>query len=67
MSAGFGIDKAKDGKATVIINDDEIGKILKKYKKMNKYRKSSLFAVQTMDGTDNIISQLIREAEENPM
>ena len=67
MSAGFGIDKAKDGKATVIINDDEIGKILKKYKKLNKYRKSSLFAVQTMDGTENIISQLIKEAEENPM
>ena len=67
MSAGFGADKAKNGKATVIINDDEVTKILKKYKKLNKYRKSSLFAVQMMDGTENIISQLIREAEENPM
>ena len=67
MSAGFGADKVKNGKATVIINDDEIEKILKKYKKLNKYRKSSLFAVQTMEGTENIISQLIKEAEENPM
>jgi len=64
MSTGFGSEK---GKATVIINDDEIGKILKKYKKLNKYRKSSLFTVKTIDGTENIISSLIKEAEENPI
>ena len=67
MSAGFGADKAKNGKATVVINDDEVAKLLKKYKKLNKYRKSSLFAVETMDGTENIISQLIKEYQENPM
>lgn len=67
MSSGFGADKTKNGKATVIINDDEVSKILKKYKKLNKYRKSSLFAIEMIDGTENIITQLIKEAEENPM
>lgn len=67
MSAGFGAEKTKNGKATVIINDDEVAKILKKYKKLNKYRKSSLFAVEMIDGTENIITKLIKEAEENPM
>ena len=67
MSAGFGEGKNKKGKAVVVINDDEISKILKQYKKLNKYRKSSIFAVQTMDGTENIISELIKEAKENPM
>jgi hypothetical protein len=64
MSTGF---RSEKGKATVIINDDEVGKILKKYKKLNKYRKSSLFTVKTIDGTENIISSLIKEAEENPI
>ena len=67
MSAGFGGEKTKKGKAIVVINDDEITKILKQYKKLNKYRKSSIFAVQTMDGTENIISKLVKEAEENPL
>jgi hypothetical protein len=64
MSTGF---RSEKGKATVIINDDEVSKILKKYKKLNKYRKSSLFTVKTIDGTENIISSLIKEAEENPI
>jgi hypothetical protein len=67
MSQGFKSEKNKEGKATVVINDDEVAKLLKKYKKLNKYRKSSIFAVQTIDGTDNIISQLIKEYQENPM
>jgi len=67
MSQGFKSEKDKKGKATVIINDDEVVKLLKKYKKLNKYRKSSVFAIETMDGTDNIISQLIKEYQEDPM
>ena len=67
MSQGFKTEKNKEGKATVVINDDEVAKLLKKYKKLNKYRKSSIFAIETMDGTENIISQLIKEYQENPM
>ena len=67
MSAGFGGEKLKDGKAVVIINDNEVDKLLKKYKKIKKYMKSPLFTVKTMDGTENYVSQLIKEARENPI
>jgi|DEB19_MinimDraft_3_1074340.scaffolds.fasta_scaffold59094_3 hypothetical protein len=67
MSAGFGAEKPKTGKALVVINDDEVSKLLKKYKKTKKYMKSGLFAVKTMDGTENYVSKLIEEAEENPL
>jgi hypothetical protein len=67
MSAGFGGEKLKDGKAVVVINDNEVDKLLKKYKKIKKYMKSPLFTVKTMDGTENYVSQLIKEAKENPI
>ena len=67
MSAGFGGEKLKDSKAVVIINDNEVDKLLKKYKKIKKYMKSPLFTVKTMDGTENYVSQLIKEAEDNPL
>ena len=67
MSAGFGAEKLKDGKAVIVIDDNEVDKLLKKYKKIKKYMKSPLFTVKTMDGTEKIVSSLIREAEENPL
>lgn len=67
MSAGFGAEKIKSGEAKVIINDDEVQQLLKKYKKVKKYMKSPLFAVKTMDGTENYVSSLIKEATEDPV
>lgn len=52
-------------KLKVIINKSEVHKILKEYKKIKKYMKSPLFAVKTMDGTENYVSKLIKEAEDN--
>ena len=62
MSEGF-----NDGKVKVNVNVDEIDTILKKYKKLNKYKKSALFAVKTIDGTESIITSLIKEAQEDPV
>ena len=62
MSEGF-----NDGKVKVNVNGDEIDTILKKYKKLNKYKKSALFAVKTIDGTESIITSLIKEAQEDPV
>jgi len=62
MSEGF-----NDGKAKVNVNVDELAKILKKYKKLNKYKRSTLFTVKTIDGTETVISSLVKEAEENPI
>jgi len=59
MSEGFDVE--------VEMPVSDINRLLKKYKKLKKYQKSSLFAVKTMDGTENIISKMIRESEDNPL
>jgi hypothetical protein len=46
---------------------NDLNKLLKQYKKLKKYQKSSLYAVKTMDGTEEIVSSLVKEAEENPL
>lgn len=70
MSAGFG-GQGKENRvgkdAKITIDLDNIDDVIKQYKKIKKYQKSSLFAIKTMDGTEDIISTLIKEAEENPM
>lgn len=60
MSEGFSEEQLE-----VAINKTEIKKLLKKYKKIKKYQRSPLFAIKTMDGTEEIISSLINEAKEN--
>ena len=49
----------------VNISNNEIDKLLKQYKKIKKYKKSSLYIIKTIDGTETIISSLIKEAENN--
>ncbi len=46
------------------VPQDQIDQLLKKYKKIKKYQKSSLFAVKTMDGTENVVSKMIEEAQQ---
>ena len=46
------------------MDPDEVQALLKKYKKLKRYQKSSLFAVKTMDGTENVVSKMIEEARE---
>ena len=46
------------------IPKSDVKKLLKKYKKLKKYQKSTLFELKSMDGTEEIISQMIKEAEE---
>jgi len=62
MSEGFSEEKIE-----VAIYKDEVKKLLKKYKKVKKYMKSPLFAVKTMDGNETYVSDLIKEAEGNPL
>lgn len=70
MSAGFGGDpnQGRLGKDMKIdINLDYVDVLLKKYKKIKKYQKSNLYAIKNIDGTEKIVSSLIKEAEENPL
>ena len=46
------------------MQEEEIDALLKKYKRLNKYRKSNIFAIKTMDGTEDIIAPLVDEAED---
>lgn len=57
MSSGFG----NNSKLKVEINSDEVSKLLKVYKKLKRYQKSSIFTVKTMDGNEEIISSLLEE------
>ena len=46
------------------MDPDEVQALLRKYKKIKKYQKSNLFAVKTMDGTEDVVSKMIEEARE---
>ena len=60
MSEGFGEKELK-----VEINTDEVKKILKDYKKIKKYMKSPLFTVKMLDGSEKIVTNLLKELGEN--
>jgi hypothetical protein len=61
MSEGFSEEKIE-----VAIYKEEVKKLLKQYKKIKKYQRSSIFEVKNMDGTETYVSELIKEVEENP-
>ena len=61
MSEGFSEEKIE-----VAIYKEEVKKLLKQYKKIKKYQRSSIFEVKTMDGTETYISDLLKEVEDNP-
>ena len=44
------------------MSQESVQELVKKYKKIKKYQKSSLFAVKTIDGTENLVSKMIEEA-----
>lgn len=70
MTKGFGgftnndVDDSRDGKAKVTIDQREVDNLLKEYKKIKKYMKSSIFQIKTMDGTEEMVSKLIEEAKD---
>ena len=61
MAEGFG--GSGPSKATVVINDDEVQKLLKDYKKIKKYMRSPLYEVKRMDKTETIVTNLLKELE----
>ena len=54
MSEGFSEEKIE-----VAINKDEVKNLLKKYKKIKKYMRSSMYSVKKIDGTEKIVSDLL--------
>ena len=59
--SGLGFANNEGSQLNVKVSNAEIDKIEKKYKKIQKYRKSSLFAVQSMDETEDMINKMVDE------
>ena len=62
MGNGFNVDKTQENLPT-----EELNKLVKKYKKMSKYRKSSLFAVKTMDDMEEMVGKLVDGLKNKPI
>lgn len=58
-------EEKNDKNLEVSVYQDEVKKLLKKYKKIKKYQKSPLYTIKMMDGTETIISSLLGEIENN--
>ena len=43
------------------VNADEVNNLKKKYKKLKKYMRSSLYEIKVMDGNEKTISNLLKE------
>ena len=43
------------------VNADEIKNIKKKYKKLQKYMRASLYEIKVMDGNEKTITNLLKE------
>ena len=63
--SGFG--EKKKVNLEVQINQNEVDKLIKDYKKIKKYMKSSFYTIKKIDGTEDIVSELLKEYEENPI
>ena len=65
MSKGFGGSLKKesdyDGKVRINIQDAEVAKLLKEYKKAKKYQKSSLYQVSKLDGKETYLDRLVNK------
>jgi hypothetical protein len=63
MSSGFkgDITPKKDKELKLYIRNREVDKIIKEYKKLKKYQKSSIFEIEKLSGQETRIDKLINE------
>ena len=47
----------------VELNPDSIRKVMKDYKKLKKYMKSSIFEIKKMDGNEKVITKLMKKLD----
>ena len=50
-----------DNKVKVSIDKDELENVLKVYKRVKKYMKSSLYEIKKIDGTETTVKNLLEE------
>ena len=63
MSEGFKgfVKKNEDKKLYLYIKNQEVNKLIKEYKKLKKYQKSSIFEIEKLSGQETRIDKLINE------
>jgi hypothetical protein len=55
--------KGKD--LNIDINLDQLGPVKKQYKKLKRYMKSNLYQIKEMDGTEKVITNLLKEYQDD--
>jgi len=58
MTKGFDIDNID-----IEIPKQDLTRLVKKYKKLKKYQKSNLHAIEKLGGKNTVIDRLIEESE----
>lgn len=58
---GFKEESEIKQKLNSIIKEDEVAKLIKRYKKLRKFKKSNLHLVNKLDGRKDIIQELMDE------
>tara|TARA_Y100001937_G_scaffold101481_1_gene139231 strand:+ start:2158 stop:2370 length:213 start_codon:yes stop_codon:yes gene_type:complete len=61
MSEGFKGFTKKDDKYTLNLDINEVGKLIKEYKRLKKLQKSNMFQVSKMSGRKTEIDKLIEK------
>ncbi len=56
-------ESRSDSELKVNLDPDTLRKVMKDYKKIKKYMRSSIFAVKQMDGNEKIVTKLMKEIE----
>jgi hypothetical protein len=63
MTGGFGgfVNVNKDKEVKLYVRNREVDKLIKEYKKLKKYQKSSIFEIEKLSGKETKIDKLINE------
>ena len=61
---GVGSSSVDPKELQVNFDPDTIRKVMKDYKKIKKYMRSSIFAVKKMDGNEKVITKLMKNLED---
>lgn len=62
MSDGFkGFTDKEDKELKLNIRTSEINKIIKQYKKLKKYNKSSMYEITKLSGQETVVEKLVNE------
>ena len=60
-SMGTQNPNVRSGDLNVEVDLDQLKPIMKRYKKLKKYMRSPLYQIKKMDGTENVISKLLKD------